>query len=402
MEEMVTLERALELIDDRSQPLEAESVELIFAAGRVLAETANAWVDLPNCPISLVDGYALRSQDTAGASPSRPRRLKILGASQLGAPFEDIMPPETCVRVVSGAVIPGESDAVIADERVKAAGGGIEVTAESAAGDGVRGKAEEFRVGELIAEEGTVLSPGHISLLIAAGWQNVKTVRPPRVRVIAAGDELKSPGRALEPGEVFPSVAGGIVSWCRMMGAGEVRLNLVLDDPDDIMEELPDHHSADLVITLGGTGHSEQDVMIRALMERDVNILFQGVAVRPGHFTSFGLIAERVPVLVLPGGPSAAEAMFQLLGRRLISALMGSPVRDLPLQTVRLAEPVKAGEDFDRLVRVKFVDDEGGLLARPLGRLPVHRSIAEADGLLFVPRNEEYPAGELVAAWRTR
>lgn len=402
MEEKVSLSRALEIVDESVNPLGFESVEVMAAGGRVLAEAANTWVDLPNADVSTLDGYALRAEDTAGAVAGKVARLKIVGASQMGAPFEDVMTHSSCVRVVTGAVVPGEADAVVGDERVKVENGEMVLESAATSGVGIRRRGEEFRVGEAVVEEGTVLHPGWIALLAAAGWQEVKIIKRPRVRVIAAGDELKSLGRSLDPGDVFPSVAGGLVSWCRLLGVGEVRLNLVLDDPDDIQEELPDSRSADMVITLGGTGRSEQDVMITALEERGVKMLFRGIQARPGHYTAFGLIEGKMPVLCLPGGPSAAEMMFQVLGRRIIHALMGQVGRDLPLELATLAEPISAKPDLTQLVRVRLEEGQHGLIAVPQSGPRVHLGIAAAAGIVIAPPGQDFKPDEQVEVWLTR
>jgi molybdopterin molybdotransferase len=395
MEEKVSLARAAEIIGQTVVPLGAEPVELMLAAGRVLGEPASAWVDLPNADISGLDGFALRTQDTETAGQA-PVKLKIIGESSFITPFEGGVSMGGCVRIYSGSVIPSGADAVVAVEDVTVSEEEIEVRAPIASGKGMRKKAEEFRMGEMMAEPGAPLTPGWISLLIAAGCAEVKAVKPPRVRLIAVGDELKNPGRALEPGDVFPSAAAGVFAWCRKLGASEVRLTLVGDDRYELQEEMPDHRSADLVITMGGTGHSERDVVLASLLEMEAEIKFRGISAKPGHFTSFALLGP-LPVLCLPGGPSAAEMMFQLLGRPILQQLMGFTGYRLPEVKAVLAEPLPGDPGLDRLHRVRV---EGGKAAPPKGK-GLHRQQAESNGVVRVPAGSGFKAGDEAAVMMT-
>jgi molybdopterin molybdotransferase len=400
MEEQVTLKRAFDLIDRAVRPLGPESVEVMLAGGRILAERISAWVDLPGANCAVVDGYAVRSADLAGAVPGKPARLRLAGSSSFIAPFEGDLPGGGCVQVVAGTSLPEGADAVAASERAKPAGGEIEFETPVPAGAGMRKRAEEFRVGETVAERGLLLTPGWISFLIAAGWAEVLAIMLPRVRVIAAGDELRPPGRVLIAGQVYPSAAAGIVSWCKMIGVSEVRLNVTADDPMDIVEELPEPIEVDLIVTLGGTGGGERDVMIEALEARGVNFLFRGVKARPGHYAAMGML-DRVPVVCLPGGPSAAEMIFQVMARRVVAALKGFSRRGLATLAAVLGDRIEPRPENDHLVRVKL-SGRDETVATPLFHRGIHREIAESDGVVLVPAGSAADKGQKVEVWLTR
>jgi len=310
VEERVSVERAIELVEDSTGPLDAEAVEVMLASGRVLSERVSAWVDCPGADTSRLDGYALRSADTSPASPDSPVKLSVAGKASFTNPFEGVLSSGQCLQVFSGSVMPESADAVAAIEDVSAGEGEIELSSPVPEGNGIRPRAEEFRMGEFVAEAGIVLDPGWVGLLIASGWEEVNVIRLPRVRVIPVGDELKPPGTTLEHGQVYASAGAGITSWCRRLGVADVRMTIALDDPYDVQEAAPDPAVADFMVTLGGTGKSERDVVIGALEELGVEFIFRGISARPGHFTSYGLL-QNMPVLCLPGGPSAADIMFQ-------------------------------------------------------------------------------------------
>jgi len=398
MEEKVSLARALEIIDMEVSPLAIEPVELMLAGGHVLAEDISAWVDLPGADVSIKDGYAMRSRDISAATADAPAVLKTAGKSSFIAPFEETLGPGECVRVYSGVVIPEGADTVVPDEELTAGDDSISVPAPAPEGQLIRRRAEEFTKGEMMAPAGTVLTPGWISLLIAAGWMEVNTVRPPRIRILAVGDELKNPGRALEPGDVFPSAAAGIFAWCRKESATEVRLSLVGDDYYDLQEEMPDSSVADLVITLGGTGRSERDVVINAIDELGADVLFRGVQVKPGHYAAFAKLDD-MPVVCLPGGPSAAEMMFHVLARRAIHARMGDPGWSFIINYALLEKDIPPRQELDQLVRVAIDYTAEGIVASPLSDLKAHREIAETSGIVLSRAGKELKAGEKVEVW---
>lgn len=402
MEEMVNIERAIEIVDRSVKPLGPEQAEVMLSSGRILAESASAWVDLPGSDISMLDGYALHGADTKGAGAENRVVLKVAGETSFINLFTDPVPPGECIKIYTGCPLPEGTDAVVGEEYVVLEGDGIEVSGEVSAGDGVRKRAEEFRMGEFVVEAGQLLTPGWISLLIAAGWGEVNVIRLPRVRVVAVGDELKMPGATLETGQVFASGGSGVVAWCRSLGVSEVRLTLSTDDPYDVQEALPGPGEADLAFTIGGTGRSDRDVVIDSVAEIGGDILFRGVGAKPGTFTAMGMLGE-VPLLCLPGGPGAVDAMFQLLGRRMVYALMGIIKRDLKVHHAVLAEAVSSIPDIDRLVRVGLEMGDKGLAAVPGKRGGgLHREIAQADGILRVPAGKDLAAGERVPVWITR
>jgi len=400
MEERASLERALEIIDESVSPLSEESVEVMLSAGRVLAEPVSAWVDLPNVDISTRDGVALRSQDSAEAGPDSPVALKVIGKASVISPFEGSVGPKSCLRVFSGSVMPEGADAVAEDELISGDGETIELAEAVEPGRGVRKRASEFGMGELIAPAGITLTPGWIALLIAAGWSEIKAVKQPRIWILAVGDELKNPGRALEPGDVFPSAAACVFALSRKLGAGEVRLIVLGDDIYDLQEEIPDESLADIAITVGGSGHSERDVVIGALEELGAEIKFRGMSVHPGHYTSLAMLGN-MPVLCLPGGPPSAELMIQLLGRRIVSARKGEPKAALPVVAARMAEPVAARDDADHIIRVRIETGDQGLIAHPLKSNNAHLDIAQTKGILRLAHAQSLKAGDQVELWKT-
>jgi molybdopterin molybdotransferase len=391
MERKVTLDRALAIIDAAVSPLPPETVEVMMSAGRVLAERVHSWVDMPGSNIAALDGFALRAADVKAAGT----RIAIVGASTFSAPYDRLLNSGTCVAVNTGAVIPEGADAVAALEQVTRSNEEIVVAAALAPGRGIKKKAEDFRVGESVVDQGEVLTPGRVALLIAAGWSEVKAVRVPRVRVIAAGDELKYPGQMLTLGQVYPSAAGGIVAWFKNHGVADMRLNLVADDSLDILEALPEPGVVDMIVTLGGTGESDFDVMFDSLAQAGAEFLFQGVAARPGRNTLLGML-DTMPVICLPGGPGAADMMFHFLVRRVFAALMGMGVRDLPVLPATLDQPVDGRPELERLVRVKLEDRADGLFAVPTVAPGLHHEIAIADGVIRVPAGDGFAAGAKV------
>ena len=397
MEERVNIYKATEIIDKTTGPLDAEPVEVMLSGGRTLAERMSAWVDLPGADVSTLDGFAVRSEDLAGAGPGNEVELEIVGTASFINPFEDTLTTGQCIEVTTGSVIPESADAVVGYEDVEDREEKIALKAPVQPGKSIRKRAEEFRMGEFVAEAGQELTPGWIGLLVAAGYSEVNAIRPPRVTVITTGDEIKLPGGMIETGQVYASSGAVIVAWCRSMGVTEVRLVVAVDDVFDVQEQMPSPGVSDMVITLGGTGLSERDVVVEALEEMGADFLFKGMSVKPGHFTSYALLGN-MPVLCLPGGPSGADAMFQVLGKRMVKNLMGRIKLDLPSHPAILAEDIKAHDDMDSLYRIRLEKGDDGITASPLSG-SVHRDIAMTDGFVHVPAGTEIKKGERVPVW---
>jgi len=378
MMEMIAFAQARSLVLAAVNPLPPERIEVTSARGRVLAESAVALVDLPSARVALRDGYAIRAQDA-----KQKGKLKVRGVAMAGSPYPEPLLAAEAVRVAAGAVIPEGADTVVPDEEAKAERDEIILSGAAAANRFLRTQGEEWKQGQSLFPPGTVLDPPTVGLLVAAGYAEVKVYRRPRARVLAVGDELRTPGRPLMPGQVYPSAAWTVAALLSELGLDEVRVDQCADDEDEILEFLPEPLAADLIITLGGTGHGAHDVVIPALQKRGGEFEFRGVKMRPGHYTSFGRL-QSVPVFCLPGGPSAAEADFYQFLRPALLKMSGRRQLDLPRVGARLFEAVDSPQGQYHLIRGRLEKRDHVEWFRPLHESSLHHELRLSQGYLAV------------------
>jgi molybdopterin molybdotransferase len=199
---MLSVEEATQEVLKAFSPLEVESIPILEALGRVLAEDIHADMDIPPLPNTAMDGYAVRAEDTRGASPSHPVRLRILQNLPAGYVTDAAVQPGTAIRIMTGAPIPPGADAVVRFEDTREDGEWVEVFQEVPKGKEVREAGEDVRRGQLVLPRGTELRPQEIGMLAALGRPRVKVHRRPRVAILATGDEVIDIDAPWQPGKI--------------------------------------------------------------------------------------------------------------------------------------------------------------------------------------------------------
>jgi len=387
--DLLTIEEAQRLILERVRPLGHERLPLENAAGRVLAETAHAAVDLPPFPGSAMDGFALRSVDTPG-------KLPVAFRIAAGAPAPRELRPGEAMAIATGGVVPDGADAVIPFEYVVEHDNDVEIGDSVAAGANVRPRGKDARAGETVVEAGARLGAAQVGALAASGVAEVVCSARPRASILTTGTELRSPGEPLGPGEVYE--ANGLILAAQLASAGATteRLAAVADDEDAHRESLARGLQSDLLVTSGGVSVGPHDLVRRVEATLGVEEVFWRVAVKPGKPVSFGVRGSTL-VFGLPGNPVSSLVGFELFVRPAVLALQGH-AEPLPrFEPGRLAAAAKQNGDRDQLVRARRrAGDEGAVLLEPLAGQESHMIVraAGADALVLVPRGEgELPAG---------
>ncbi len=379
---------ALSLVLDAGAPLAATTVVLAEAVGRVTARAVVSTETSPNADLAAMDGYAVRAGDLHGATAATPCRLAVIGAVAAG---EQPPPGATAggvVRIATGALLPDGYDTVLPFEEVTEANGAIEVSAPVAAGANVRRRGEDHRPGDVLLEAGRRIGPPQVLLLANVGCAQVPVVRRPRVAVLATGSELvEDLSAALQPGQVRNSNARYLVAALHAAGCEPVLLPAAGDDPDVIAERVRDafdvdKSAADLAVTIGGVSRGAADFVPAALAALNAEVLFHGVAIRPGKPVLCARLPERRAMLFgLPGNPLAVLATFRALVAPHLRALQGRPPSE-PV-AARLAAAVAGRPGLTRLV---------------LGhRIAVATATAFADGIDQVAPMRRQKASEVAA-----
>lgn len=385
---MLTVEEARERILARFQPIGAEDVALPDALGRVLARDAVAGEPLPAFTNSAMDGYAVRSTDTVGASPETPRALRLVGEVPAGRVYAGVVGAGETVRILTGAPVPDGADAVLQQELTTVQGDEVRLLAEAPAGNNLRHPGEDVRVGDLLVPSGTEIGPAEIALLAALGVHPVRVTRRPRVAILATGDELAPLGETPLPGQIRESNSAYLAAAVRRAGGEPWLLGIAPDRADELRAMLAQARSADLILTSGGVSVGDYD-LVKQMLDEQGGIEFWRVRMRPGKPVAFGSLGE-TPLLGLPGNPVSAAVTFELFGRPAIRRMLGCRHIERPL-----VEVVLAGRDIQRVERRNFVrarlDSSGGtLVATPTGVQDSHiiSSLRGATALLVIFEGE--------------
>ncbi len=347
---MISFDEACRRLTDLVEPLDAESVALDEADGRVLAHDILAPRDSPAQAVSAMDGYAIRDSELKAGRTAWP----VSGEIYAGDAPSGERPAEVCVRIFTGAPLPVGFDRVVPQELVRTTAQGMSLDPHQLSSTHVRQAGSDFRAQQVLLRRGCVLHPGALLLAAAADRPLVSVSRRPRVSIISSGDELVAPGTALDrPGRVPDSVSYGVASLARQWGAGVVRR---LHAPDDLATlrgaVAEEQTNADLIVMTGGASVGERDYA-RAAFE-PLELIIDKVAIKPGKPVWVGRSRGRL-VVGLPGNPTAAMVTARLFLAPLLAALSGrSPTEAWVWRYVPVGQPFAPTGEREVFVRARM------------------------------------------------
>jgi molybdopterin molybdotransferase len=389
MLDMLSVEEARDqILQNIPQALPSEEVPLTSANGRTLAVDAFAGEALPAFANSGMDGYAIRSPDTFGATPDSRVGLRLIGEVPAGHVYSGTVGPGETVRILTGAAVPDGADSVIAQELTEVSGGMVWALAETPAGTNIRPAGDDVTLGDLLVSKGSELGPAEIALLAALGIHPVRVTRRPRVAILSTGDELAPLGETPAPGQIRESNAFYLAAAVEKAGGLPVLLGVAQDRADEIRGRLQAAGSCDLILSSGGVSVGDYD-LVKQILSEEGTIHFWRVRMRPGKPLAFGLLGD-TPFLGLPGNPVSAAVTFELFGRPAIRKLLGC----CQLERTKV-DVVLEGEDIERadrrhFVRARLRSRDGTLVATATGSQGSHRlsSLVGANALLVVMEGE--------------
>ena len=390
-----TVAQALGWLDAQLQPLEAESVPLGLAAGRVLASPVASDVDVPGFDRATMDGFAVVAASTEGAGPYSRLPLTVIGDSMPGRPFDGTVQPGQAVQVMTGAPMPAGADAVLPAEFVEAAPGQVLALASVSPAKNVGRRGEDVLRGASILDRRRVLRPQDVGLLSSVGHAQVSVVRRPRVRLVITGNELL-PAGSRPRGFQIADANGPMLSALVERDGGVVEFpGLVRDDRQAIVDALT--ADADIVIVSGGSSVGIEDLAPSLVAELG-ELAVHGIAMRPSSPTGLGRIGRRL-VLLLPGNPVSSLCAYDFFAGRAIRALGGRETA-WPYRSIRATLNRKISSPVGRLdyARVALVDGVVEPLA--VGGASVLSSTTRADGFVIVDDDSEgFAEGTEVDVW---
>lgn len=377
---------------------ECERLPLLDAAGRVVANSIVAGIDLPPFDNSAMDGYAVRLADLAGEGPWQ---LRLAGSVAAGdRTFEALAPAGTAFRIFTGAPVPAGFDAVIMQENCRVSGDNVSITSRPRPGENIRLAGEDLARGSRMTEPGALLTPQKLALLAGTGVADVDVFRKVRIGLISTGSELKEPGDRLEPGQIYNSnrmlLRAMLASqrWAEIVDFG-----IVPDRRPALAEAIGRAaERCDVLITTGGVSAGEEDHVVGALALHGATLDVMKVAMRPGKPVKIGRVGKML-VAGLPGNPNAVLVTFRQIALPAIRTVAGLAVTGPDWL------PAVAGFSYRKKIgRTEFVPvrmagrDEAG---RPVlemlerGSSASLSAMAAADGIaVLAPEAENIENGE--------
>jgi molybdopterin molybdotransferase len=399
---MISVEEAAERILSYVHLLEPEEKPILDALGQVLSEDVTSGMDIPPLDNTAMDGYAVRAADTAGASDASPITLRVAGELAAGYVYDGRVEGGTAVRIMSGAPMPAGSDAVVPFEETDEPSGrafgsfaksrdivGVLKAAEP--GANIRYAAEDVRRGDVILRAGAVLGPPQVGVLASLGQATVRVHRRPVVAILSTGDEVREPGTALSPGQIYDSNAYSIAAMVKANGGIARRLGIATDTVEALTAKLREGLDADMLVTSAGVSRGDYDV-VKDVLAKEGEVDFWTVRMRPGKPLAFGAFASggrRVPHIGLPGNPVSSMVSFELFGRPAIFKMLGR--NDAARRRVRaVAEEAITNPDARRVYARAIVTERDGryyaALTGPQGS-GILTSMAVANALAVVPED---------------
>ena len=374
-------------------PLGAETVPLSQALSRVLARPVIADVDVPGFDRSNVDGFAVRADDTVGASERVPRTLVLNGEILTpGTVPELTVAPGTATLIATGGMVPRGADAVIMVEQTETREDDgstlIDVRRAAAAGQFIAFAGSDMARGETVLRAGQVLTSREIGMLAAVGCADVEVWRRPLVGIISTGDEIVAPGQPIRPGMVYDSNAAILAAAVEEAGGCAKPLAIGPDD-EMVLARLVDEGLAtcDIVILSGGTSKGAGDLCYRAISSyNDPGIIVHGVALKPGKPLCLAVTGGK-PIVILPGFPTSAIFTFHEFVAPVIRAFAGLPAEETERLPATLPMRIASERGRTEYLMVSLVrgDDERPLAAYPNSKgSGAVTAFSQADGFITI------------------
>jgi molybdopterin molybdotransferase len=374
-----------------------ERVHVRAALGRVLAADVMSPLDVPAHDNSAMDGYAVRFADL-------PREgqvtLTVAGTAFAGAPFTGSVEPGTCVRIMTGGVVPAGADTIVMQEHVEAKNERVTIGAGHRKGQNLRRAGEDLAVGQVALKSGIVLRPAEVGLISSLGLPEVTVHRRLRAAFFSTGDELVSLGTVPKAGQIYDSNRYTIHGMLTRLGCEVIDMGVVRDDPKLLEQAFGEAAAAaDVVITSGGVSVGEAD-FVKELLNKMGEVVFWKIAMKPGRPLAYGKLGN-AHFFGLPGNPVSVMVTFYQFVRDALLKLSGcDPIPLIPTFKVPCVSNLKKAPGRTEFQRgVLQCDAQGTWSVRVTGEQGsgILRSMSEANCFIILPTEQgNVAAGTLV------
>jgi len=384
---LLSVEQTLENIKNGISPLSNTIVLPIRdALDHVLAEEIISTINVPPHRNSAMDGYAIKFSDIKNDPDAA---LNVVGKSFAGEPYNGEVNSGQCVRIMTGAMMPADCDSVIMQEQTEKQDDTITISGSHQAEENVRFPGEDIKQGDVILQPGKKISPADLGLLSSIGIANITVYDKPKVAFFSTGDELKSLGEKLGPGDIYDSNRYTLYGMLKQMDVEIIDLGVIADKKALIKQTLIDAaEKADMVLTSGGASVGEADYISEILNEIGA-VNFWKIAMKPGKPLAFGHI-NQTPFFGLPGNPVSVMATCYLFVQPAIQQLKGINKDDQLKLSAKLENNLKKAPGRTDFQRGIFTQQENGELSVSTTGIQgshILTSMSQANCFIVLPRD---------------
>jgi molybdenum cofactor synthesis domain-containing protein len=381
----ISVEDARALLRAGVRPISRiDSLDLADAAGRVAAADLASTIFVPPFSRSAMDGYAIIAEDTHGASRDRPVRLRIAERVFTGNVPTRVVTSGHCAEIATGAPLPEGADAVVmVEETNRLDEEHVAIAAEATPRQNIGRKGADIAPGDLVVREGDLLNPSRLGAVAAIGCGRLDVFARPRVAILSTGNEVVAPGSALNPGEIYDVNRFTLGAVALAHGCEPVLHAPAPDSIESLERALDACADADVIIFSGGSSVGDRDLLVD-LIARQGEMVFHGIAVRPGKPTMFATVGDR-PFFGMPGNPTSCLSNAYILLVPFLRATARLPVYAPRTVRARLGRRIVSQVNRHQFYTVRL-DGEVALPAfKGSGDIT---SLSQADGYIEIPSGE--------------
>ena len=392
--ETLPIDEARALAFNAIEPItRSEQLSISFAVGRVAAGDAICASDVPPFDRAGMDGYAVIAEDTFGAGRYDPRVLDVIETVYTGETPTKTVASGQCAEIATGAPMPDGANAVVMVEETERADTQVRVFTPVYPKQHVGRRGADMKSGDVAVARGMLLTPARVGALAAAGISEVTVYAKPRVAILSTGNEVAEPGTPLRPGHIYDINRFTLEAITREHGGEPLPHPPAPDTIEALTRALTDAAaSADIVVFSGGSSVGERDLILDVIEARG-EVVFHGIAVKPGKPTVFGRVDGK-PVLGMPGYPTSCLSNAYMLLVPMLRAMARLPEWTPRIVSVPLTRRVVSTTGRHQFYTVRVRDGKAEPAFKASGDIT---SMAAADGYIEIPaQTDVVEAGEIV------
>jgi molybdopterin molybdotransferase len=390
----ISLAEARAIIDRSIEPIaRVERVALQHASGRVLAETVTSTMDVPPFARAAMDGYAVRAADTTSGSRATPRTLHCIEKVFTGQIAVQAVGPGQCIEVATGAPMPAGADAVVMVEETDIdASSTVHVFATATIGQNIGRQGADIRQGQSVLYSGTLLNASRVGALAALGLTDVAVFTKPRVAILSTGNEIVEPGQPLAPGQIYDINRYTLATVVAEHGGIPVPYRIAVDTIEDLSQSVDECLEQDLLVFSGGSSVGERDLILDVVTAKG-EMLFHGIAVKPGKPTAFGRIGNKL-FFGMPGYPSSCLSNAYILLAPALRRMARLPEQIVRSVSLPLSARIVSAPGRHQFYTVRVEDGRAVPAFKASGDIT---SMSRADGYIEIAADvDAVEAGEIV------